>query len=193
MKLAIASLLTALCVALTANASAQTYHSHSPMRPLPLPLKVTLVSGPKHFVDAARGNDTNAGSEAAPWKTLAHATRQLQPGDTLYLRDGTYYEKVALTRSGTTNAPITIASYPGELAVMDGGVREFHDSPATSWEPLSSGAPGEFVSARTYLHADDRRAPTQFLPASWEPMWGIEKERPLALGCFADSMVPLHG
>lgn len=163
------------------------------MRPLPQAVKAPLAVGPKLFVDAARGSDANAGSQAAPWKSLAHATRQLKPGDTLYLRGGTYYEKVALTRSGTTNAPITIASFPGELAVIDGGLREFHDSPATSWEPLAGGAAGEFVSTKTYPHADARRAPTQFLPASWEPMWGIEDERPLALGCFADSMVPLHG
>ncbi|HLQ46264.1 MAG TPA: hypothetical protein VK137_16090, partial [Planctomycetaceae bacterium] len=30
-------------------------------------------------------------------------------------------------------------------------------------------------------------------PSAWEPMWGIEDERPLALGHFGDSMVPLHG
>ncbi len=163
------------------------------MRPLPKPLKMAVVSGPKFFVDAARGNDTNAGSERAPWKSLAHATRRLKPGDTLYLRGGTYYEKVALTLSGTTNAPITISSFPGEMAVMDGGLREFHDSPATSWEPFAGGADGEFVSTKTYFGADSRKAPTQFLPASWEPMWGIEDERPLVLGHFADSMVPLHG
>jgi hypothetical protein len=40
---------------------------------------------------------------------------------------------------------------------------------------------------------DERRIPHQFLPAAWEPMWGIEGDRPLALGNFADSMVPLHG
>jgi hypothetical protein len=163
------------------------------MRPLPQPVKAPLAAGPKFFVDAACGTDANAGSQAAPWKSLAYATRQLNPGDTLYLRGGTYYEKLALTRSGTTNAPITIASFPGELAVIDGGLREFHDSPATSWEPLAGGAEGEFVSTKAYPHADSRRAPTQFIPASWEPMWGIEDERPLALGCFADSMVPLHG
>ena len=33
----------------------------------------------------------------------------------------------------------------------------------------------------------------QFLPRSWEPLWGKEDERPLALGHFADSMIPLHG
>ena len=176
-----------------ASSPAQTYRSHAPMRPLPQPVKAPLTAGPKLFVDAARGNDASAGTQVAPWKSLAHATRQLKPGDTLYLRGGTYYEKVSLTRSGTTNAPITIASFPGELAAIDGGLREFHDSPATSWEPFAGGAEGEFVSTRTYLQADDRKVPTQFLPASWEPMWGIEEERPLALGAFADSLVPLHG
>ncbi len=193
MKPVLFLVLSTVCAALVSSASAQTYRSHAPLRPLPQPVKAPLATGPKRFVDATRGNDAGTGTEGAPWKSLAHATRQLQPGDTLYLRGGTYYEKVALTRSGTTNAPVTIASYPGELAVIDGGLREFHDSPATSWEPISSGAPGEFVSAKTYLHADDRKVPTQFLPASWEPMWGIEEERPLALGCFADSLLPLHG
>ncbi|MEK6236659.1 MAG: hypothetical protein N2C14_18275, partial [Planctomycetales bacterium] len=28
---------------------------------------------------------------------------------------------------------------------------------------------------------------------AWEPMWGREEQRPLALGRFVDSMVPLHG
>ena len=169
------------------------FATHPPMRPLPQPIQSALATGPKLFVDAARGRDGNAGTEKAPWKSLAHATRQLKPGDTLYLRGGTFYEKVALTRSGTTNAPITIASFPGELAVIDGGLREFAESPATSWEPLKGGAEGEFVSTQTYPHADDRKVPKQFLPASWEPMWGIEEERPIALGHFADSLVPLHG
>ena len=170
-----------------------TGHSCPPMRPLPVAMKSPLAAGPKLFADAARGDDTGTGSEKAPWKTLAHALRQLKPGDTLYLRSGTFYEKAAPTRSGTAEAPITIASYPGELAIIDGGLREFAESPATSWEPFAGGAEGEFISTKTYFGADTRRAPQQFIPASWEPMWGIEDERPLALGNFADSMVPLHG
>jgi hypothetical protein len=59
--------------------------------------------------------------------------------------------------------------------------------------PYEGGAQGEFVSKKSYLDADDRRAPVQFLPGAWEPMWGSEDERPLALGHFADSMLPLHG
>lgn len=167
--------------------------SHAPMRPLPAASTGLLAAGPKFYLDGERGNDANAGSEQSPWQTLAHALRQLKPGDTLYLRGGTYHEKVALSRSGTAEKPITVAAHPGELVVIDGGLREFLDDPATAWAPFSGGAEGEFVSTRTYPRAADRKAPYQFLPGAWEPMWGIEEQRPIALGHFADSMVPLHG
>jgi hypothetical protein len=169
------------------------YRSHPPMRPLPTAPSRGLVAGAKWFVDAAHGDDAAAGTEQAPWRTLRQALRRLSPGDTLYLRGGTYHETVFLSRSGTAEAPITIGSYPGELAVLDGGLREFTEDPATSWEPFAGGAEGEYVSTRTYGEADDRRVPRQFLPGSWEPMWGVEEERPLALGHFGDSLVPLHG
>ena len=174
-------------------AAPPVYQSHPPMRPLPTAVDRPLADGPKRFVDPARGDDAHPGTAAAPWKTLTHAVRQLKPGDTLYLRGGTYHEKVSLTRSGTPDAPITIAAYPGELPVLDGGLSEFARDPAVAWEPFAGGAEGEFVSTRSYPHGDDRKVPHQFLPGSWEPMWGIEDERPLALGHFADSMVPLHG
>src|SRR5262245_47284757 len=90
--------------------SNRSYPSHPPMRPLPQPVKRTIANGPKRFVDAKRGNDAAAGTEQAPWRTLQHAARQLRPGDTLYLREGTYFEHVALPQSGTSEAPITICS-----------------------------------------------------------------------------------
>jgi len=169
------------------------FQSHPPMRPLPAATRRPMNKGAALFVDAVRGDDAGAGSESAPWKTLAHALRRLKPGDTLYLRGGTYYEKAFLSRSGTEAQPITIRSYPGELAVLDGGLREFVETPATCWEPAGGGIEGEFVSTRTYRELADRQVPHQFLPAAWEPMWGIEEQRPIALGHFADSMVPLHG
>jgi hypothetical protein len=187
------ALVTAALLGLAGPAAAAPPQSHPPMRPLPTAIDRPLADGPKLYVDPARGNDTNPGSADAPWKTLAHAVRQLKAGDTLYLRGGTYHEKVSLTRSGTPEAPITLAAHPGELPILDGGLAEFLTEPATAWEPFAGGADGEFVSTRTYSGADDRKVPHQFLPGSWEPMWGIEDERPLALGHFADSMVPLHG
>jgi len=165
--------------------------THPPQRPLPTASQRPLGDGPARFVDPQRGDDANLGERNTPWKTLRHALRRLDPGDTLYLRGGVYYERMALRRSGNEGAPITIRSFPGELAVIDGGLREFQEAPETSWQPLADGAPGEYVSTRTYFDLDERSPPHQFLPAAWEPMWGIEEERPLALGYFT-SMVPLH-
>ena len=167
--------------------------THPAQRPLPTASQRPLSDGPRRFVDAERGDDNQTGAADAPWKTLAHALRRLTPGDTLYLRGGVYHEHLVLQRSGTEQAPITIRSYPGELAIIDGGLREFREHPQTSWEPFADGAAGEFVSTRTFLDTDQRVVPHQFLPAAWEPFWGIEDERPLALGQFADSMIPLHG
>ena len=106
-----------------------TYRSHPPMRPLPTAATRPLAAGPKLFVDAVGGDDAADGSKLAPWRTLKHALRRLKPGDTLYLRGGTYYEHVFLSQSGTAEAPIVVASYPGELAVIDGGLRDFLDNP----------------------------------------------------------------
>lgn len=182
----------AILLARLSAADTPSPFQHPPMRPLPTPVKRELTKGAVRFVDAARGDDAAAGTEKSPWKSLRHSLRQLQPGETLYLRGGTYYEKPFLSQSGNESAPITIGSYPGEIAIIDGSLREFAESPATSWQPLEDGMKGEFVSTKTYIDTDTHQVPRQFLPGSWEPMWGIEAERPLALGFFADSMVPLH-
>jgi hypothetical protein len=137
------------------HAADETYASHPPMRPLPQATKRPLAEGPARVVDPAKGDDAADGSRQKPFKTLGHALRQLTPGDTLYLRGGTYYEHVFVTQSGTEDAPITIRAYPGELAVLDGGLREFLESPQTAWEPYKGGAEGEYISTKTYFEADD--------------------------------------
>ena len=149
--------------------------SHPPMRPLPSASRRPMAQQPSRFVDATRGNDSNAGSQRFPWKTLQHAVSQVAPGETLYLRSGTYYEHVAVTVRGTRTRPVTIRSFPGELAVIDGGLREFFDSPTSSWEPVTDGAPGEFRSTKTY------------------PTLGGKPSSTNVLGNFGDSMIPLHG
>lgn len=177
----------------SSSAAEAEVRSHPPQRLLPQARQYPLTDGPKFFVDPVRGDDAHPGTEAAPWKSVAFGVRKLSPGDTLYLRGGIYYERFALDRSGTEQAPITISGYPNELAHINGGLREFLETPEISWEPAPGGAEGEFVSTQTYESVDRRRVPTHFLPNSWEPFWGKEEERPLALGNFADSMIPLHG
>ncbi len=126
------------------------YLSHPPLRELPPVPNRPMDSGSARFVDASIGNDSNDGSEKSPWKTIAFSLSQLNPGDTLYLAGGVYRENVHCALYGTPDKPITLRSRPGQRAIIDGGFREFFDSPATSWVPVENGAPGEFRSARAY-------------------------------------------
>jgi hypothetical protein len=134
--------------------------------------------GPAYFADPVRGADTSAGSREQPWKTIGHALGRLKPGDTLYLRGGTYYEAVAVSLAGTEAKPITLRSHPGEQAILDGGLREFFEKPAEAWEPDADGAKGEFRSTKAYP----------------ELAKGGKGRRDVSvIGNFGDSMVPLHG
>src|SRR5438105_8167530 len=171
------SLLLASLIASVAAAAALGGEARGPepMRPLPGPSRHPMAAGPAVFVDAARGSDAGDGSEARPLKTLERAVARLAPGVTLYLRGGTYYASVAISCTASAEKPATIRAYPGEIAVIDGGIREFFESPRDAWEPCPGGAEGEFRSTRAYpgLEAGKRQAHV--------------------LGNFGGSMVPLHG
>ena len=53
-----------------------------------------------------------------PGQSLQEAADKLQPGDTLLLAEGTYYQGLVLTRSGTADKPITIkAAAPGKVII----------------------------------------------------------------------------
>ena len=69
---------------------------------------------------APAGNDGAAGTLAQPFKTIEHAALLAQPGDTVYLRAGTYRETVTPAHSGTPGAPITYAAYNNEVVTIDG-------------------------------------------------------------------------
>jgi len=157
---------------------APAFLSHAPQRALTAPAERALGDGPAHFVDAARGDDAAVGTEAAPWRTVAHGLTRLTPGDTLVLRGGTYYECVTISTSGTADKPITLCAYPGERVIMDGGLREFFESPAEAWEPFAGGAPGEYRSTKAYPQLGEEAHPRRYV---------------YVMGNFGDSMVPLHG
>lgn len=184
---------TALILFVSSSVQSQpTFRSHPPMRPLPEVSQQKLGNGPSHYVDATKGDDESDGTLGQPWKSIKHALRQLQPGDTLCLRGGTYYENVDFPLSGSEDLPITIRSYPGELATIDGGLREFFETPESCWTPHPDGAAHEYVSTRTYPQFSARPIVSAFPAAGWEPLYGKEDERPVVLGHFGDSMVPLH-
>lgn len=72
------------------------------------------------YVSPDRGQDSNPGTKDKPFATLQFAVSKLQPGDTLFLRGGTYRETVTFPRSGTAEKPITVKAYAGEKVVVTG-------------------------------------------------------------------------
>ena len=81
---------------------------------------VAAVAATSYYVSTS-GNDANYGTITAPWRTVQHAANAATPGSTVYVRGGTYNERVNVNVSGTaTGGYITFTSYPGELATLDG-------------------------------------------------------------------------
>ncbi len=134
-------------------AANKPYLSHPALRPLPQPAqRPRSTSGRAFFVNPVIGNNARNGSEKQPWKTIQHALPHLQPGDTLYLRGGTYFENIYCAVAGLPDKPITIRSYPGEQAILNGGLREFAEKPQSAWVALKN---GEYRSAKTYRNIRD--------------------------------------
>ena len=80
---------------------------------------VALEAQVNYFI-SNNGDDSNDGSIQSPWKTIRHGIAALVPGDTLNLREGTYYEKVDFDVAGTPGAYITLRGYPGEAVQISG-------------------------------------------------------------------------
>lgn len=97
---------------------------HQPLLPLSGFLALILLSAPivaeaTTYYVSRTGSDSNPGSLNQPFQSLARGVSVLQAGDTLYIRGGVYTEKIDTgTKTGTAGNPITIASYPGEVAIL---------------------------------------------------------------------------
>lgn len=72
------------------------------------------------FYVATTGNDSNAGTLGAPWRTVQHAADTVRAGSTVNVRGGIYEELVNIDKSGNaSDGFITFRSYPGETAILD--------------------------------------------------------------------------
>jgi parallel beta-helix repeat protein len=75
----------------------------------------------QYFVSMS-GNDSAAGTLAAPWRTLQRAANVVNPGDVVTVRPGKY-AGFNLTRDGTAAAPIKFFAEPGVLINQPNPVR----------------------------------------------------------------------
>ena len=78
--------------------------------------------GASYYVDAFTGDDLNPGSSAAlPWKSIQHAADVTQAGDTVYVKEGIYNERIRFSNSGTMGNKITFRSSPRRVVTVNGG------------------------------------------------------------------------
>ncbi len=93
------------------------------------------VSSGKVYYCANNGNDANPGTISEP--ITIHRIRYIaQPGDTFYIRGGTYYAAVDaqycwyINANGTANKYIKVWNYPGESPVIDCSTTEYANNNA---------------------------------------------------------------
>jgi PKD repeat protein len=77
-----------------------------------------------YFYVSPSGNDTNTGSYDSPWKTLEKAAETARPGDTIWIKAGTYNETLSPGNSGRGDAYITFQNMGSETVVIDADGRD---------------------------------------------------------------------
>jgi len=88
-----------------------------------LTLAAAVAAGASDFYVSPNGSPGATGDADHPWD-LATALAQpssVHPGDTIWLRGGTYRGTYTANLNGTADAPIVVRQYPGERATIDGG------------------------------------------------------------------------
>ena len=109
---AMGATVTRLRAAATADAIGQI-----PDTAYPIPSNALFV--------APTGNDTNPGTQDAPFQTVTHCHRGRTRGATIVLRAGVYRESF-----GTVTKKVTIQPYPHEQAWLSGS------DVVTNWQPV---------------------------------------------------------
>ncbi len=74
---------------------------------------------PGYFV-SPNGSDDNPGTIDRPFKTVQKCADLIQPGETCWLRKGTYRETIQPRVSGTREKPIVFAAYKNEQVTISG-------------------------------------------------------------------------
>jgi hypothetical protein len=78
-----------------------------------------LTAAATDYYVSPTGNDGNSGTLAAPKRTMTHALSLANAGDTVWVRGGSYAERITFPGSGAPDAPITLSAYPGETPIID--------------------------------------------------------------------------
>src|SRR5262245_14616354 len=88
-----------------------------------LVLGLTLPALGADFYVAPNASANGTGSVTNPWRLQGALSQPaaVHPGDTIWLRGGTYSGTFVSYLNGTATNPIVVRQYAGEMATIDGG------------------------------------------------------------------------
>ena len=115
-----------------------------------LSLALGLVSVPIQaatYYISESGNDQNTGTKERPYRTINRGAAMAMPGDTVYVMEGVYRERVVPPRSGLPGKPILFLGEPGRNVYIKG---------SEIWEPEweKDGAGSWYAIPEDYLFTD---------------------------------------
>ncbi len=110
-------------------------------------IRLQAQTTPIYYYVEPNGNDSNPGTELLPWKTLAKVSSMATAGVTVLIKQGTYNEPLIPVNSGTAEAPITFASYPGDTVTISG----------VGLTPAESGSGLIFIDGLSYIRISGLR------------------------------------
>jgi hypothetical protein len=86
----------------------------------------------KTYYVADNGSDNNPATRTQPFQTISKAAEAAQPGDTVFVMEGVYRERVSPPREGTATQPIVYMGEPGKRVFIKGS-----DVYESKWEKIS--------------------------------------------------------
>ncbi|HDR7962730.1 TPA: right-handed parallel beta-helix repeat-containing protein [Bacillus wiedmannii] len=85
------------------------------------------VNSVTNYYVSPTGKDLNPGTLDRPFATIQKAANVAKEGSTIYIRGGIYNQKVRVTHSGASGAPITFQNYQDEKVILDGSKVKLED------------------------------------------------------------------
>ena len=113
-----------------------------------IPVQATTLASEYHIIPES-GDDANPGTPAEPFRTLRHAIRIMQPGDTFILHEGRYPvrpSKPAPAIDAPADAPADLAAKVANLAARVEQLEAYAFLDMTSFEITTSGRPDAWIT-----------------------------------------------
>ncbi len=80
---------------------------------------IPILFAQSYYVSPS-GSNANPGTLAAPWATIQHALNTAGSGSEIWVRSGTYNEKLVWGASGSAGNPTVLSNYNNEIVTISG-------------------------------------------------------------------------